>query len=213
MTKSAITGVILASLILHGCILVGDAGTRIEGRITDMDGLPYDRCEIEVFSPGDDVPFDYRQITGEFNEPFVIFVGQTTYKLRFSCDDATDFHVIEKIELGPLPNVNSTVNVGTIQLQRLQKKMSLSSGLIGEVDRPTDEQIITRWQEFFDGNLEYQRMIEEGYSFKITSHECDLRKEMLICSSEFQITDPDGSVGTGRIADLWRRIEDGWGPW
>jgi hypothetical protein len=125
----------LISLILNGCIFVGDAGTRIEGRITDMDGLPYDRCEIEVFSPGDDVPFGYRQITGEFNEPFVIFVGQTTYKLRFSCDDAKDFHVIEKIELGPLPDVSSTVDVGTVQLQRLQKKASPSSGPIGEAGR------------------------------------------------------------------------------
>ncbi len=80
-------------------------------------------------------------------------------------------------------------------------------------DWPTDEQIVTRWQKFFDGKPGYQKKIAEGYSYEIRPKECQLRREMLVCTSDFQITDPDGSVDTVQIIDLWRRTEDGWGPW
>ncbi|HCX67672.1 hypothetical protein [Parvibaculum sp.] len=114
-----IATVVLTSLILHGCIFpLGDAATRIEGRITDMKGAAYDRCTIEIFSSDSDEAFNYRQISGEFNEAFVIYPDQAEYKLRFSCDDAEDAHVIEKIALGPRQGPDSAVDVGKIRLER-----------------------------------------------------------------------------------------------
>lgn len=121
MRKVSTLSAVVTSLILHGCIAGGDAGTRIKGRITDLEGSAYKQCTIEILSVDSDTAFNSRLISGEFNEAFVIYPGQTRYNLRFSCDGADDIHIMEKIALGPLSGPDSVVDVGEVLLKRNRK--------------------------------------------------------------------------------------------
>lgn len=193
MTKSETLPTLLACFILHGCIPMGDAATRIEGRLIDQKSVLYDRCNSEIFALKGGAPFNYRQISGEFDESFVIFAGQKHYKQRLSCDDAENDHAI-------LLKTSWTTDVTSPRSSE-------------EMDRPSDEQILARWWSYFDRQPVFKKNVEDGYQYLITPEKCWWEKDMLLCSSNLQIIWPDGTSAADSIVDIWRKSGNEWEPW